>query len=169
MTDYSHAEIRSMPFDKKVEVLRELCTNYRNDNIYTAVGVFSLVLAPTLDEEWFKNDNVWFVSLEEYLDVRQALSTEIDKLAYDIGCLFLGCLKGNVGITVIPEPLAQNILLASNFTLLRKLIRRLNVQFADVPGIQNAELFWSQWILQEKLVSSLREKLLNDEQEDPSS
>lgn len=136
-------QIRGLPYEDKVRFFK-YCMNYDGlVNASALVNIAFVVYSPNISEELFSDANFPFNNLEEYVDIKYDLKTEIRVYGENLLKYFLGALK-SYGVILhdnkIEIPASyRTILLTSSFKDISKLMRTYHIEFSEIPLVFGAD------------------------------
>ncbi len=135
--------IKNAPYDDKIRFIR-YCMKYTdlvNGQVLTNISF--LVFGRNISDEVFKDDKILFDSLEEYVDAKYELKSEIEAYGKDLLRFYLGSIKsysailpdGKIGI-----PSSYKVLLMSiDMYDISRLMQKYPVDFSEVPLVFDAD------------------------------
>ena len=131
-------------------------------NIYNTVKRYN-----TLDQSFFESEEVWFTSIEQFLDVKVGLKDEIQAFTNKMAFYFLSCIYSmhKVEYTMLDrhEPMPDiylNFMLTSDFYTLSAIVGKAdNIQTKDLTMIDNAYAYITELALRSNIAAKLFESL----------
>jgi hypothetical protein len=131
-------DIKPLPFELKKAVFKHALTYPDLLNSYMILNIFNLIKGyNTFDDSFFENPSIYFNTLEEFLDIKTDLATEINVFMKQLIVWYLSVLRSCsiVDENAVTMPFVfQRIILAGDFVSLANI-------FSKVPDINNIELF----------------------------
>jgi hypothetical protein len=147
LEDTDTIDIKDLPYDDKVVFMKRIFTEKNIINSSILLNVYTLIKSSNnLDDALFENEAIYFNSIEEYLDMKFDLKTDITVFNKQLAEYFIAVLKG-VGVfesdnqdNCINIPLIyQRILLITDFFTLSKILLKVNeIDFGAILPALNA-------------------------------
>lgn len=141
--------IKSLQLEEKINAIRVILKSpYVVDSTSILNVKIMLTGLENVSEDVFKNEHMWFNSLLEFVDIATALNEDLNQLAREVFCVFLGILKTfkttvNEGLNVQNSSIFHRLLLeAISFSSLGNVLKRIDedtLDFRNVPYVINGE------------------------------
>lgn len=131
-------------------------------NVYDTVKRYN-----TLDNSFFDSQDVWFTSIEQFLDAKIALRSKIQAFTDKMAFYYLSCIYSmhKVEYTMLEHHEAMpdiylSFMLTSDFYTLSALVAKANnIQTKDLVLIDNAYAYITELCLRSNLAAKLFESL----------
>lgn len=121
--------LKSLSSELKAEVLKYAFTREDLKDPLTSLNIFNLIkIYNTLDDSFFEDENVWFNSLEDLLDLKLLIHSELKQFVRKFSIYFLSLIKSYNKMTY--TPMDNNIELPQIFKTLF-----LSMDFMTAAGI----------------------------------
>lgn len=139
---------KALDFKTRLEILKYAITNLDLIDSSLILNIFNLVKGyNTFDDSFFESEEIMINNLEEFLDIKSGLKTELDELTKEIARYYISILK-TAGVTDFPANnlpkvmpfLYQRIFYISDFISLSNIIRKFT-EVTDLIYVENAESY----------------------------
>lgn len=98
--DTVYLRLKGLSSELLAEVFKYAFTRYDLKDPLTSLNIFNLIkIYNTLDESFFEDENVWFSSLENMLDVKLLIHNELKQFIRQFSIYFLSLIKSYNKIT----------------------------------------------------------------------
>ena len=136
-------EIKSCPYEDKLRFLRYSMrfTSLANTSVLT--NITFLVYGKNISDEVFEDERIMFSNLEEYVDARYDLKSEIEEYSKELLKFYLASVK-SYGV-ILPDgkiniPASYKIILmSSGMKDISALMRKSKIDAENIPLVFNAE------------------------------
>lgn len=131
-------------------------------NLYNTVKRYN-----TLDNSFFESEEVWFTSIEQFLDIKVGLRSEIQDFTNKMAYWYLSCIYSmhKVEYTMLEyhEPMPdiyRNFMLTSDLYTMSALVAKAdNIQTKDLMLVDNAYAYVTELALRSNIAAKLFEAL----------
>ena len=131
-------------------------------NLYNTVKRYN-----TLDNSFFESEDVWFTSIEQFLDIKVGLRSEIQSFTNKMAYWYLSCIYSmhKVEYTMLEhhEPMPdiyRNFMLTSDLYTMSALVAKAdNIQTKDLMLVDNAYAYVTELALRSNIAAKLFEAL----------
>ena len=131
-------------------------------NLYNTVKRYN-----TLDNSFFESEDVWFTSIEQFLDIKVGLRSEIQSFTNKMAYWYLSCIYSmhKVEYTMLEhhEPMPdiyRNFMLTSDLYTMSALVAKAdNIQTKDLMLVDNAYAYITELALRSNIAAKLFEAL----------
>ena len=131
-------------------------------NLYNTVKRYN-----TLDNSFFESEEVWFTSIEQFLDIKVGLRSEIQSFTNKMAYWYLSCIYSmhKVEYTMLEhhEPMPdiyRNFMLTSDLYTMSALVAKAdNIQTKDLMLVDNAYAYVTELALRSNIAAKLFEAL----------
>jgi hypothetical protein len=164
LPNVSLVNIKEMPYDDKVRFLR-LCFNCDCiDNACIITNLVILAQGRLIEEELYKNDDVFFNDDLEFLDACTDLRDEIANFNSKIVTYFLGALKSQANYLddgAVHAPNIYYLALASyNIESISSAMQKATLDYQEVPYVMNSSEIVERILLKKNFVNDFMSNLL---------
>ena len=141
-------DFKKLPMSLRVAAMKWALTNEELIDSTLVLNILNLIKGyNTFDESFFQSPVVIVNNLEEFLDLKQALTSELKTFTTALAKYYFSIFK-SAGITdfpannrpVIIPTVYQRVLLVSDFISLSNIIRKFT-EVKDLVYVENAEMF----------------------------
>lgn len=131
-------------------------------NLYNTVKRYN-----TLDNSFFESEEVWFTSIEQFLDIKVGLRSEIQDFTNKMAYWYLSCIYSmhKVEYTMLEhhEPMPdiyRNFMLTSDLYTMSALVAKAdNIQTKDLMLVDNSYAYVTELALRSNIAAKLFEAL----------
>lgn len=112
--DLVYLKLKSLPIELKTQAIKYSLTREDLRNPYMILNIINLIkIYNTLDDSFFDDDKIYVSSIEDLLDIKLDLSTELENFQQKLSIYFISLFKSYNKFTY--EPLDKHIELPSLF------------------------------------------------------